>query len=435
MTKQKQKEKKEIKIAYQVPVSSRITRRKKTILEDIINRFPKMVQWLLTIYYKEDMSFSEKSITHSRKLVKELAYPTKSHGTPYNCKRAVYGHHSHFYDTAITESIQKWSSFSTWKEKRKKAGKETGKQFPDIESYAPLFDSTMFSLDLENEWVILHTERGKENIYIPITVPNKKRYKNLEQEKIKSLRLKRNKNDELVFIFNQTVMCSSFSPSSSSSPEGDNPSPLALVGMDLGERFLASSVTITPRNQLSKIEIQRVRFHDSSELRETNRKEMEIRKNLQNKGLGSEIPKMSWSYQNKKQERVREIVDEETKWIQKLIENNREVYVFVGDLSTPTPPNRGSLSRRLNSFPYRELKNQLKHRLKREGAHVHLVNEYNTSKTCPSCGSTDTDRVNQARFKCLSCGYRANADYVGAWNIVGRGISQLSIPELEGAVP
>ncbi|OKY77743.1 MAG: hypothetical protein BTN85_0212 [Candidatus Methanohalarchaeum thermophilum] len=133
-----------------------------------------MVQLLPTIYYEEDMDFSEESITHSRKRVKKLFYPTKSRNKSYNCKRAVHGHHSHFYDTAITESIQKWSSFRTWKEKREKAGEKIGKIFPDIERYAPLFDSTIFSLNLENEWVTLHTGRGKENFHAPITTQTKR---------------------------------------------------------------------------------------------------------------------------------------------------------------------------------------------------------------------------------------------------------------------
>ncbi|OKY78565.1 MAG: hypothetical protein BTN85_1062 [Candidatus Methanohalarchaeum thermophilum] len=137
-------------------------------------------------------------------------------------------------------------------------GRETGKLFPNISSYVPLFDSTMFPLDLEDEWITLYTVRGKENIHVPITVPNKKRYKELDEEKIHSIRLKRNKNDKLVFIFNQTVMCSSFSSSLSSfpfssSPEGDNLSPPGLVEVDFGECFLASSVTITPRDQFPRI--------------------------------------------------------------------------------------------------------------------------------------------------------------------------------------
>ncbi|PTD94399.1 hypothetical protein C9439_02445 [archaeon SCG-AAA382B04] len=183
--------------AYQVPVSSYITQRKEAYLDDIINRFPKVVQWLLTIYHKEDMDFFENTTNQNRKQVKELVYPTKNRDTPYNCKRAVYGHHSHFYDTAITESIQKWNSFRIWYIKKKKAGEETGKRFPDIESYAPAFNSKMFSLDLEDEWLTLHPKRGKENIHIPIKVPNKKRYKNLEEE-IDSVRLKRNKNDKYI---------------------------------------------------------------------------------------------------------------------------------------------------------------------------------------------------------------------------------------------
>lgn len=421
----------ETKVPYFVPVSSRITRRKEAFLDGIIDRFPKMVQWLLTVYEKERMEFSEDSINRSRKRVKEMVYPTRNRDTQYDCKGAVESHHSHFYDTAITESIQKWNSFQTWYEKRKNAGRETGKRFPEIDSYAPAFDSTMFTLDLEEGWITLHTGRGQDNVDIPVTVPNKKRYRDLDEEKISSLRLKRNKNGELVFILNQTVSCSP-------SPETDNPprKPPVAVGVDLGERFLASSVTIMPRNQFPETaKIKRVRFHDAPQLRRTERQEVETRRKLQRKGASSEVPKRNWSFRNQKQERIREIVHEEANWVQTLVEQGREVHVFIGDLSTPVPRNKGSLSRRLNSFPYGELKDRLQHRLKREGATVHLVNEHGTSKTCPECGSRNTERPTQGQFQCLNCSYQANTDYVGARNIVGRGISQLGISELEGAVP
>lgn len=440
--------KSETKVPYFVPVSSRITQRKETFLDDIINRFPKMVQWLLTIYEKEELDFSKNSINHSRKQAKNLVYPTPSRKTKYNCKGAVEDHHSHFYDTAITESIQKWNSFRTWYEKRKKAGRETGKRFPKIDSYAPAFDSTMFTLDLDNGWITLHTGWGQDNIDIPVTVPNKKRYNNLDEEKVKSIRLKRNKNDQLVFILNQTVLenrrfsatqktSSKSSSSCSPSPETDNPprKPPVAVGVDLGERFLASSVTITPGNQFSEKRIQRVRFHDAPELRRTERQEVETRRKLQRKGASSKIPNRNWNFQGKKQERVREIVHEEAEWVQTLLEQGKEVHIFIGNLSTPIPRNKGSLSRRLNSFPYGELKDRLQHRLKREGAKVHLVNEYNSSRTCPECGSRNTERPTQGQFRCLNCSYQANTDYVGARNIVGRGISQLGTSKLEGAVP
>jgi len=414
-------------VPYFVPVSSRITRRKEAFLDGIIHRFPKMVQWLLTVYEKEELDFSDRSQNQAREAVRELVYPTEKRDTPYNCKGAVHGHHSHFYDAALTESIQKWNSFRTWYEKRKKAGRETGKRFPEIDSYAPLFDGTMFTLDLDAGWITLHTGRGKDNVHIPVTVPNKKRYRDLDQEKVKTLRLKRNKNGRLVFILNQTVSCSP-------SPESDNPP--QLIGVDLGERFLASSVTVTPGNQFPETaKVQRVRFHDAPELRRTEKQEVEIRRKLQRKGASSEIPNRRWSFRGKKYERIREIVNEEAEWVESLLEKRREVHVFIGDLSTPTPSGKGSLSRRLNSFPYGELKNRLQHRLKREGAHVHLVDEYNSSRTCPECGSTETERPTQGQFLCLDCGYQANPDYVGARNIVGRGISQLGTSKLEGAVP
>ncbi len=46
----------ETKVPYFVPVSSHVTRRKETFLDVIIDRFPKMVQWLLTVYKKEGVS-------------------------------------------------------------------------------------------------------------------------------------------------------------------------------------------------------------------------------------------------------------------------------------------------------------------------------------------------------------------------------------------
>ena len=155
-------------------------------------------------------------------------------------------------------------------------------------------------------------------------------------------------------------------------------------------------MTVTPGNQFPETaKVQRVRFHDAPELRRTEKQEVEIRRKLQRKGASSEIPNRRWSFRGKKYERIREIVNEEAEWVESLLEKRREVHVFIGDLSTPTPSGKGSLSRRLNSFPYGELKNRLQHRLKREGAHVHLVDKYNSSRTCPECGSTETERPTQ----------------------------------------
>lgn len=63
----------------------------------------------------------------------------------------------------------------------------------------------------------------------------------------------------------------------------------------------------------------------------------------------------------------------------------------------------------------------LANKAERAGRQVISVNAANTSRTCPECGHCSRDnRVTQADFCCASCGYAANADYVGALNVLNR---------------
>ncbi|MEU9501251.1 transposase [Streptomyces sp. NPDC048196] len=49
------------------------------------------------------------------------------------------------------------------------------------------------------------------------------------------------------------------------------------------------------------------------------------------------------------------------------------------------------------------------------------VNARNTSRTCPECGHVAKEnRTTQAMFACVSCGFVANADHVGALNVLHR---------------
>jgi putative transposase len=60
----------------------------------------------------------------------------------------------------------------------------------------------------------------------------------------------------------------------------------------------------------------------------------------------------------------------------------------------------------------------LAHKADSAGRLLIPVNPRNTSRTCPDCGHVSGDnRVTQAEFECVACGYTANADVVGACNI------------------
>ncbi|MEV0777296.1 transposase [Streptomyces sp. NPDC050428] len=45
----------------------------------------------------------------------------------------------------------------------------------------------------------------------------------------------------------------------------------------------------------------------------------------------------------------------------------------------------------------------------------------NTSRTCPECGHVSAEnRATQSKFECVRCGFAANADHVGATNVLNR---------------
>ncbi|EGT3817979.1 transposase [Clostridioides difficile] len=74
--------------------------------------------------------------------------------------------------------------------------------------------------------------------------------------------------------------------------------------------------------------------------------------------------------------------------------------------------------RLLRNWSYYELQEMIKYKADRVGIKVKHVNPSYTSQTCSECGHVDKEnRETQAKFKCLECGFEANADYNAARNI------------------
>lgn len=83
---------------------------------------------------------------------------------------------------------------------------------------------------------------------------------------------------------------------------------------------------------------------------------------------------------------------------------------------------RGSrrFNRMVASWAFRQLRDFIEYKAEKAGVRVVYVNPKRTSRTCPRCGhSTRSNRPTQADFRCVACGYRANADAVAAMNIAG----------------
>lgn len=76
-------------------------------------------------------------------------------------------------------------------------------------------------------------------------------------------------------------------------------------------------------------------------------------------------------------------------------------------------------------------RSQLEYKLEWNGGMLLAVPPENTSRTCPNCGHiSEHNRKTQSQFACVSCGYKNNADLVGAINILERGHRLLACGEM-----
>lgn len=82
------------------------------------------------------------------------------------------------------------------------------------------------------------------------------------------------------------------------------------------------------------------------------------------------------------------------------------------------------MNRKLGRNPYNKLKTILDYKLPIAGLpQIKLIPGHYTSQTCTVCNHINKEnRKSQAEFKCLKCGYEANADLNASINIARRGI-------------
>ncbi|HKR43452.1 MAG TPA: transposase [Paraburkholderia sp.] len=93
---------------------------------------------------------------------------------------------------------------------------------------------------------------------------------------------------------------------------------------------------------------------------------------------------------------------------------------------------KAGLNKAILDQGWAEFRRQLEYKVEWAGGWVVAVPPHNTSRTCPCCGHVSgANRTTQARFLCMECGYEANADLVGAINVLRRGEAQLSSEGLE----
>ena len=92
---------------------------------------------------------------------------------------------------------------------------------------------------------------------------------------------------------------------------------------------------------------------------------------------------------------------------------------------------KSGLNRSILDQGWGEFRRQLAYKVQSHGGMLLAVPPHHTSQTCPACGHVSKDnRLTQAKFLCVDCGYENHADVVGAINVLERGYRLLACGEL-----
>jgi IS605 OrfB family transposase len=195
----------------------------------------------------------------------------------------------------------------------------------------------------------------------------------------------------------------------------------SILGVDLGERFMGTTVLLSDTCKASP------KFY-GKEVRSIRRRYAWLRRRL------GELKKLKVIKKIKDTEKrkVNTILHQISRAIVNHAVANRAVIV-LGDLTGIRRKNRGKrMNRIVANMPFHKLTQYITYKANWEGIPVITTSEAYTSKTCHNCNS-EGKRVNQGLFKCPSCKHKYNADYNGAMNIAKKGKRLLEHVSLSGA--
>jgi len=181
-------------------------------------------------------------------------------------------------------------------------------------------------------------------------------------------------------------------------PEGNNP-----VGVDIGiNNILVASNGFKVNGK--PIEHRRRHFR-------------KLRSSLQSKGTSSA------------KRRLKRLAGRERRWINTVLHQISRAFVnslvagrdFVVmetlDGIRDNTMHRKSYNATFHSWAFRRLQQMIEYKCLERGIPVIYVEPKYTSQRCPRCGTVDKKNRNGQLFRCVSCGYQHNADYVASVNL------------------
>jgi IS605 OrfB family transposase len=189
-------------------------------------------------------------------------------------------------------------------------------------------------------------------------------------------------------------------------------SPTVILAIDLGEKYVATSVAVGNCPCLPKFygcEIRGIRRHFRW-----------LRARLGRKKKLKKIKQLANVERRKVRDRLHKISRKIVNEAIQLRKDGHEVVIAVGNVRGHRKGNKGRKFNRIRAqMPSHALKFLISYKAAWEGIPVALVDERNTSRICHRCGLPGRRPI-QALFVCPYCDIQYNADLNGAINIAHR---------------
>jgi len=347
-------------------------------LDDLFSVYREIVNYLITYAY-------EGNITSFKRLKKET----------YKELRKKYPQlPSHYLYTACQMATSIFKSYR----KRKRKGKANGK--PVFKKEAIMLDDHLFRLDLEKGVVKLSTPKGRLNLKFYLA----KYHEKFKEWKVGQAWLV--KTPKGVFI--NVVF----------SKEVEIREPKAFVGVDLNE----NNVTLALPNG----EFVQIITHE----REIRTGYFVKRRKIQKKiRAGKKREELLQKYGERERNRLNDLYH---KIVNVIVEfAKRYGGIALEDLTEIRDSIRYSaeMNGRLHRWSFRKLQLIIEYKAKLKGIRVVFVNSAYTSSLCPVCGGKASPNGHRI-VKCSNCGFEADRDVVGSWNIRLRALKMwgVSVP-------
>ncbi|USS41035.1 transposase [Thermococcus aggregans] len=344
-------------------------------LDDLFSVYREIVNFLISYAH-------ENNITSFYRLKKET----------YKSLRERYPElPSHYIYTACQMATAVYKSYR----KRKRKGKANGK--PVFKKEVVMLDDHLFKLNLEKGVVKVSTSKGR----IQLEFHPAKYHEKFRDWKVGQAWLVRTPKG----VFLNVVF----------SKEVEVRAPKAFVGIDLNE----NNVTLSLPNG----EFVQIITHE----REIRTGYFLKRRKIQRKiRSGKKRKELLEKYGERERNRLNDLYHKLANKIVELAEKYGGI--ALEDLTEIRESIRYSavMNGRLHRWSFRKLQSIIEYKAKLKGVMVVFVNPAHTSSLCPVCGGKLSPNGHRV-LKCLNCGFEADRDVVGSWNISLRALKMWGV--------